>query len=144
MKLPVNPSTVVKLFSHLLADWEKEEIVKYTSVFYIGDLAKSNDHVLDDDSGYLNVSVHDHVCFRYEVVKILGKGTFGQVVEVYDHASKRTLAMKIIKNHREFYEQALEEIEILKILKENDRNLQANIVHLEENFMFRNHMVSFK
>jgi hypothetical protein len=141
MKLPVNPSTVIKLFSHLLSDWEKEEIVKYTSVYYIGELAKSNEHILDDESGYLNVSAHDHICFRYEVIKVLGKGTFGQVVEVYDHATSRSLAMKIIKNHREFYEQALDEINILKLLKDNDRTLLANIVHLEENFLFRNHMV---
>lgn len=141
MKLPVNPSTVVKLFADQLPDWEKDEIAKYTSVYYIGGITKGNNHALDDDNGYLNIILHDHISFRYEITQLLGKGTFGQVIEVYDHSTKRSLAMKIIRNQREFYEQSLEEIKLLKILKENDTDLQANIVHLEENFMFRNHMV---
>lgn len=141
MKLPVNPSTVIKLFASQLPEWEQVEVVKYTSVYYIGEIVKGNSHVLDDDNGYLNIILHDHICFRYEIIQLLGKGTFGQVIEVYDHSTKKSLAMKIIRSQREFFEQSLEEIKLLKILKENDTDLQANIIHLEENFIFRNHMV---
>lgn len=142
LKLPINPSTVIKLFAHKLPDWEKEEIIKFTNIFFIGNAVKPLNQSVDDEEGDYNIYIHDHIGFRYEIISILGKGSFGQVIEVYDHANKQTLAMKIIKNHRHFYEQALTEINILKHLKENDRDSTSNIVHFEENFVFRNHMVS--
>jgi hypothetical protein len=31
---------------------------------------------LDDEEGYYNVVIGDHLMYRYEVLKILGKGSF--------------------------------------------------------------------
>lgn len=31
---------------------------------------------LDDEEGYYNVLLHDHLIYRYEILKILGKGSF--------------------------------------------------------------------
>jgi len=31
---------------------------------------------LDDEEGYYNVLLGDHLMYRYEVLKILGKGSF--------------------------------------------------------------------
>jgi dual specificity tyrosine-phosphorylation-regulated kinase 2/3/4 len=31
---------------------------------------------LDDEEGYYNVLLHDHLAYRYEILKILGKGSF--------------------------------------------------------------------
>jgi Protein kinase domain len=141
IKVPINPSAVVKMFSNKLTDFEKVEIVKYTNIYFIGNGSKPNLKEFDDESGDYVVYIHDHIHYRYEIISVLGKGSFGQVIEVYDHATTKTLAMKIIKNHRDFYEQAQVEISMLKSLKENDRDASSNIVHYEENFVFRNHIV---
>ncbi len=56
-------------------------------VYFVGSHAKkrqaqvgaANNHGFDDENGtYLLVS-HDHLAYRYEVLKIIGKGSFGQV-----------------------------------------------------------------
>lgn len=31
---------------------------------------------LDDEEGYYNVLLGDHLTYRYEIIKILGKGSF--------------------------------------------------------------------
>lgn len=31
---------------------------------------------LDDEEGYYNVVLNDHLNYRYEILKILGKGSF--------------------------------------------------------------------
>ncbi len=31
---------------------------------------------LDDEEGYYNVVIGDHLMYRYEILKILGKGSF--------------------------------------------------------------------
>jgi dual specificity tyrosine-phosphorylation-regulated kinase 2/3/4 len=30
----------------------------------------------DDEEGYYNVLLNDHLMYRYEIIKILGKGSF--------------------------------------------------------------------
>lgn len=30
----------------------------------------------DDEEGYYNVVINDHLIYRYEILKILGKGSF--------------------------------------------------------------------
>ena len=42
--------------------------------------------------------IGDHLEYRYEVIKDIGKGAFGQVVECYDHKEGRSVAIKINRN----------------------------------------------
>ncbi len=45
--------------------------------------------------------VGDHIAYRFEIVKILGSGAFGKVLEVVDHkfpdSKKKKYALKILK-----------------------------------------------
>ena len=41
--------------------------------------------------------VRDHIAYRYEVIEIIGRGMFGQVVKCYDHKDKDFVACKIIR-----------------------------------------------
>lgn len=59
----------------------------FCSVFFVGPNAKKKSGVLggannggyDDEHGsYIQVP-HDHIAYRYEVLKVIGKGSFGQV-----------------------------------------------------------------
>lgn len=34
----------------------------------------------DDEDGYYKITIGDHLLYRYEIVKVLGKGSFAQVV----------------------------------------------------------------
>ena len=76
----------------------------------------------------------------YEVLKILGKGSFGLVVKCYDHKLGQPVALKIIRNEKRFHRQAQEEIRILEHLRKQDRDNTFNIIHLIEWFQFRNHI----
>ena len=52
----------------------------------------------DDEEGYYNIVLGDHINYRYEIIKILGKGSFAQVVQARDHMKKREIALKITRN----------------------------------------------
>lgn len=42
----------------------------------------------------------DHIAYRYEIVELLGKGSFGQVIRAYDHKTQQYVAIKIIRNKK--------------------------------------------
>ena len=41
--------------------------------------------------------LHDHVAFRYEILEVIGKGSFGQVIRALDHKTGQQVAIKIIR-----------------------------------------------
>ena len=46
---------------------------------------------------------HDHIGFRYQVKKFLGKGSFGTCVLCTDHKTGEEMALKVIKNKKKYY-----------------------------------------
>lgn len=49
------------------------------------------------------VTLNEHLAYRYEVVKKLGKGSFGIVLRAFDHKNKEFVALKILKNKKRLY-----------------------------------------
>jgi dual-specificity kinase len=59
------------------------------------------------------------------LVKLLGQGTFGKVVEAVDPSSSKRVAIKIIRAIPKYREASTIEIRVLRLLKERDpHNLQ--------------------
>ena len=61
-----------------------EEINQYKKVYYIGHKCKKinrdNKQLnsgYDDDKGEYLFQIFDHIGYRYEIVEVLGKGSFG-------------------------------------------------------------------
>ena len=71
---------------------------------------------------------HDHIAYRYEVMRVLGKGSFGQVVLTFDHKNGASVALKMVRNEKRFHRQAQEEIRILEHLRKLDSDNSANVV----------------
>jgi len=107
----------------------------------------------DDDHGDYIIRPGDLINGRYEITSkgstpMLGRGSFGQVVFAIDKKSKpnREVAVKIIRNHRHWHEQAKFEIELLKkfvqmppVKNQGDWVDYSNVVRLLDDFVFRNH-----
>ena len=62
-------------------------ILWFQQVYFLGPNAKKRPAVAggnnnggfdDEQGGYIHVP-HDHLAFRYEFLKVIGKGSFGQV-----------------------------------------------------------------
>lgn len=144
----LSPSEALRMYGSKINVFEKQEILLYPQVYFIGQHAKKRDSVAgapnnggyDDDQGSYQMVVHDHVAYRYEVLKVLGKGSFGQVLKAYDHKTQQHVALKVVRNERRFHRQANEEIRILEHLRKQDRENTHNIVHLLDHFTFRNHV----
>lgn len=145
--LVATPEQVMKMYMHKLSPYEHHEIFNYPQIYFIGANAKKrqgapgtpNNCGYDDDQGsYLHVP-HDHIAYRFEMLKVIGKGSFGQVVKAYDHKQHQHVALKMVRNEKRFHRQAQEEIRILDFLRRQDRDNTFNLIHMLEHFTFRNH-----
>ncbi|XP_065094447.1 dual specificity tyrosine-phosphorylation-regulated kinase 2 isoform X2 [Ochlerotatus camptorhynchus] len=151
--VPLSPSEALKYHGNRLTDYEKQEIEKYPEVYYLGlDACKINakpgtalNSGYDDDNGSYNKVIHDHVCYRYEILEVIGKGSFGQVIRALDHKTNQHVAIKIIRNKKRFHHQALVEVRILDELRKKDVDGAYNVIHMLDYFYFRNHLcISFE
>lgn len=112
----------------MLNVYERGEIMDYDDVYFCGtqnarkvagDLQSDKpNHGYDDDRGDYTIVPGDHLAYRYEIIDVLGKGSFGQVVRCIDHKLGVLVAVKIIRNKKRFHQQALVEVNILQKIRE--------------------------
>ena len=68
---------------HKLSTYEHHEIFTFPHIYFVGQNAKKKQGVpggaqncgYDDDQGSYLLVAHDHIQYRYEVIKIIGKST---------------------------------------------------------------------
>lgn len=102
-----------KIFSQHLSNYEREEIKEYETVYYVNTHVKKKSFMnepsenesegkfnygYDTEDGDYLYDVHDHIQYRYEILKKLGKGAFGVVLKCMDHLKQEAVALKILKN----------------------------------------------
>ncbi|CAO2606697.1 Dual specificity tyrosine-phosphorylation-regulated kinase 4 [Lemmus lemmus] len=147
-KVPLTTAEALKFFKNQLTPYEQSEILGYSELWFLGLEAKKlkvapekfSKTGFDDEHGSYIKVLHDHIAYRYEVLDMLGKGSFGQVVKCLDHKNNELVALKIIRNKKRFHHQALVELKILETLRRKDKDNSHNVVHMKDFFYFRNHL----
>ena len=133
-------------FPHLLSQYEKNEIFKFQEIYFVGaaevvkigqgrksglerpelNIVRASEKETceifndgyDDSRGDYYLTKRDHIGYRYEILSLLGKGSFGQVVKCFDHKKQINVAVKMIRNKKRFEKQGLVEVQILRYLKD--------------------------
>jgi dual specificity tyrosine-phosphorylation-regulated kinase 2/3/4 len=95
----------------------------------------------DTDTQEYIVLMNEHLAYRYEVVKKLGKGSFGIVLRCFDHKTKEFVALKILKNKKRLYKQGLVEAKLIENLNKHDPDDKKNIIRKWDHFVFRKHLI---
>lgn len=128
-KLSVN---LIKTYKHI------------NEVYYAKKRAQAKEGMLNggyDDENHDYIVRPGEVWFdRYEIKHLLGKGSFGQVVEAVDRKDSSRVAIKIIKNKSAFRAQARIEIKLLEEMNHSDPDDTHHIVRLLSHFEHRNHL----
>ncbi|THZ16641.1 kinase-like protein [Aureobasidium pullulans] len=148
----MTPAQAIQSSAGVLNIYEKGEIIDYKDGVWFCGSKQAKKHVgdisaagttnfgYDDERGDYNIVMGDHLGYRYEVIDVLGKGSFGQVVRCIDHKLGTLCAVKIIRNKKRFHQQALVEVNILQKLKEWDPDEANATLTITSSFYFRNHL----
>ncbi|KDQ14812.1 hypothetical protein BOTBODRAFT_329994 [Botryobasidium botryosum FD-172 SS1] len=96
----------------------------------------------DDKEGHYIINPNDMLGSppRYRIIRLLGQGTFGKVVEAYDTHNRVRVAVKIIRAIPKYRDASKIEIRVLKTLKSRDPTNANQCIHLLECFDHRNHI----
>ncbi|KAI8377781.1 kinase-like domain-containing protein [Radiomyces spectabilis] len=94
----------------------------------------------DDKDGHYIIRPNESLTPRYKMMRLLGQGTFGKVVECYDRVRRTFCAVKIIRAIPKYRDASKIEIRVLNTLKEHDPLNLNKCIHLLEWFDYRNHI----
>ncbi|CAO3598453.1 unnamed protein product [Absidia cylindrospora] len=94
----------------------------------------------DDKDGHYIIKPNESLTARYKIMRLLGQGTFGKVVECYDRVRRTFCAVKVIRAIPKYRDASKIEIRVLNTLKEHDPLNLNKCIHLMEWFDYRNHI----
>lgn len=77
---------------------------------------------------------------RYKILKNLGEGTFGKVVECWDRGEERHVAIKIVRSIQKYRQAAQMEIDVLLQLNTRDPNNTYHCVKFYSWFEYKSHV----
>lgn len=94
----------------------------------------------DDNDGHYIIKINETFANRFFIVRLLGQGTFGKVIECFDKQKNEKCAIKIIRNIPKYRDAAKIELRILLTLKKFDNDNMNHCIHLKECFDYRGHI----
>lgn len=81
------------------------------------------------------------VAGKYRIESHLGQAAFSKAVKALDIVTNQSVCLKIIKNDKDFLDQCLDEIKILRLIKANGGDLNKNCLALIDSFYWREHLI---
>ncbi|XP_075916668.1 dual specificity tyrosine-phosphorylation-regulated kinase 4-like [Petromyzon marinus] len=133
---------ILDRFRKKMTSFERVEIQAFENIFYFKTSGVRNgrkNNGYDDENNDYIPKKNDHLAYRYQILKVLGRGRFGQVLLCLDHKTKEKVALKMLQHCIRTWQTDVEkEPEIILALDSTD--LENNhIIRLHESFMFRGH-----
>ncbi|XP_071732756.1 uncharacterized protein [Rutidosis leptorrhynchoides] len=89
----------------------------------------------------LPIVINSMIGSRYCVTEYLGSAAFSKVVQAHDLHMGNDVCLKIIKNDKDFFDQSLDEIKLLKFVNKYDPADERHILRLYDYFYFQEHLI---
>ncbi|KAK9675510.1 hypothetical protein RND81_11G011500 [Saponaria officinalis] len=114
--------------------------VEHPSHFVKGLVHKGSPPWRDDDKdGHYIFELGENLTPRYKILRKIGEGTFGQVLECWDRETREVVAVKIIRSIKKYRDAAMIEIDVLEQLGRHNRHSNG-CVQIRNWFDYRNHI----
>lgn len=94
----------------------------------------------EEDKNF-HVVLNSVLAGRYHVTEYLGSAAFSKAIQAHDLHTGMDVCVKIIKNNKDFFDQSLDEIKLLKFVNKNDPADKYHILRLYDYFYYREHLL---
>lgn len=93
----------LRQYHRSLSDLERQELQNFKEpVYYINTTSRACEEQ-DNERAELICEARQSIFWRYEIQKLVGSGSFGQVWQCLDHRTGQQVALKILRNKRHLY-----------------------------------------
>jgi dual specificity tyrosine-phosphorylation-regulated kinase 2/3/4 len=134
---PIDPMTALVRYSSIMTEGDRSEITRFHDIFYIRQNVPSVQSKMIDSSDFFPFAQNDHICFRYQQLSELGRGSFGTVIKCYDHKCHRTVAVKLVREMAKIRGQIGQELEMSSLFIANTPHFSHHIVRVYDTFTYR-------
>ncbi|XP_010276299.1 PREDICTED: uncharacterized protein LOC104611078 isoform X2 [Nelumbo nucifera] len=94
----------------------------------------------EEDKNF-HVVLNSVIAGRYHVTEYLGSAAFSKAIQAHDLHTGMDVCVKIIKNNKDFFDQSLDEIKLLKYVNKHDPSDKYHILRLYDYFYYREHLL---
>ncbi|CAM9882559.1 unnamed protein product [Lampetra planeri] len=129
------PQEVLDKFKDRMTAQERREILSINKVYYFKIRSERNgpcNHGYDDINDHYIPITDEHLVYRFQVLNVIGKGSFGQVLRCLDHKTKKEVAIKMLVHTSTM------EAHIMKALQSKDKENNC-IIRFLGHLLFRHH-----
>mmetsp|Transcript_91355 Transcript_91355/g.200147 ORF Transcript_91355/g.200147 Transcript_91355/m.200147 type:complete len:883 (+) Transcript_91355:226-2874(+) len=100
------------------------------------------DHTGFEDTKEFDIKPNTIIAARYQVIEYLGSAAFSRAVQCLDLQTSRMVCMKIIKNDKDFLDQSLDEIKLLRLINVNTECVDdMHVLALLDYFYHKEHLI---
>lgn len=93
-----------------------------------------------EETKEINIKEGEILAGRYRVESVLGSGVFAKVLKVTDLMKGELTCLKMISNNKDFFDQALDEIKILRYISSNCDPDEEHLLKFKNVFYHREHL----
>jgi len=90
----------------------------------------------EEDKNF-HVVLNSVIAGRYHVTEYLGSAAFSKAIQAHDLHTGMDVCVKIIKNNKDFFDQSLDEIKLLKYVNKHDPSDKFHLLRLYDYFYYR-------
>nr|XP_043630111.1 uncharacterized protein LOC122601414 [Erigeron canadensis] len=94
----------------------------------------------EEDKNF-HVVLNSVLAGRYHVTEYLGSAAFSKAIQAHDLHTGMDVCVKIIKNNKDFFDQSLDEIKLLKFVNKHDPGDKYHLLRLYDYFYYREHLL---
>ncbi|OMJ95010.1 hypothetical protein SteCoe_1708 [Stentor coeruleus] len=87
------------------------------------------------------IVINSIIAGRYQVIEYLGSAAFSKAIQCLDLITKEMVCLKIIENNKDYMDQSIDEIKILKYVNVNGNMDDKNIVKYIDCFYHKEHLI---
>ncbi|KAL5799618.1 hypothetical protein ACOSQ4_032502 [Xanthoceras sorbifolium] len=88
----------------------------------------------------LPIVLNTIIAGRYYVTEYIGSAAFSKVFQAHDLHTGIDVCLKIIKNDKDFFDQSLDEIKLLKLVNKHDPADECHVLRLYDYFYHQEHL----
>jgi serine/threonine protein kinase len=84
--------------------------------------------------------INSTVAGRYQILEYLGSAAFSKAIQCRDLVTDKLVCMKIIENNKDYFDQSIDEIKLLKYINNNGNVDEKNVLRIYDYFYHKEHL----